>query len=114
VNEFPLAYARRTLLFSLVSVGMGFTVLFPVLAPLGREIGLSEFQITAVIAASSLTVSSRARSGPHERPVGPQAGHADRALRLHRRHGALNSVLYAGLSGLLAGWASSRRSSSPA
>ena len=56
MNDFPLAYARRTLLFSLVSVGMGFTVLFPVLAPLGREIGLSEFQITAIIAASSLTV----------------------------------------------------------
>src|SRR4030095_8374394 len=48
--------ARRTLLVSLVSIGMGFTVLFPVLAPLGREIGLSEIQITSVIAASSLTI----------------------------------------------------------
>lgn len=44
------------LLFSLVVVGMGFTVLFPVLAPLGREMGLSELQITSIIAASSLTV----------------------------------------------------------
>ena len=35
---------------------MGFTVLFPVLAPLGREIGLSEIQITTIIAASALTV----------------------------------------------------------
>lgn len=53
---FPTTRARRTLLCSLVIVWMGFTVLFPVLAPLGREIGLSEFQITSVIAASSLTV----------------------------------------------------------
>jgi len=35
---------------------MGFTVLFPVLAPLGREMGLSEVQITTIIGASSLTV----------------------------------------------------------
>ena len=50
------------LLSSLVVVGMGFTVLFPVLAPLGREMGLSELQITAIIAASSLTVFL---SSPH-------------------------------------------------
>jgi MFS family permease len=53
---FPYTYARRTLLVSLVSVGMGFTVLFPVLAPLGREIGLTEIQITSIIAASGLVV----------------------------------------------------------
>ncbi len=35
---------------------MGFTVLFPVLAPLGREIGLSEIQITTIISASGLIV----------------------------------------------------------
>lgn len=37
-------------------MGMGFTVLFPVLAPLGRELGLSELQITSIISISSLTV----------------------------------------------------------
>ena len=37
-------------------MGMGFSVLFPVLAPLGRELGLQEFQITSIIAISSLTV----------------------------------------------------------
>jgi MFS family permease len=56
VTEFSQAYAKRTLLISLVSVGMGFTVLFPVLAPLGREIGLSEVQITTIIGASAITV----------------------------------------------------------
>ena len=53
---FSTTYARRTLLVSLVSVGMGFTVLFPVLAPLGREIGLTEIQITSIISASGLVV----------------------------------------------------------
>lgn len=54
--EFSPERARRTLLISLVSVGMGFTVLLPILAPLGREIGLSEIQITFIIGASALCV----------------------------------------------------------
>lgn len=48
--------SRKTLLTSLVIMGMGFSVLFPVLAPLGRELGLADFQITTIIAISSLTV----------------------------------------------------------
>lgn len=56
MEEFPLRYARRTLLASLVISSMGMTVLFPVLAPLGRQIGLEPFQITSIIAASSMTV----------------------------------------------------------
>ena len=56
MEDFPLRYARRTLLASLVISSMGMTVLFPVLAPLGRQIGLEPFQITSIIAASSLTV----------------------------------------------------------
>lgn len=55
-TEFNAVVARRTLLICLVSVGMGFTVLFPILSPLGREIGLSEVQITAIISMSSLMV----------------------------------------------------------
>jgi MFS family permease len=53
---FPLVFAKRTLLFSLIAVGMGQTVLFAILAPLGREIGLSVLQIGAIISASSITV----------------------------------------------------------
>lgn len=56
MQEFAFRHARRTLLASLVISSMGMTVLFPVLAPLGRQIGLTEFQITSIIAASSLTV----------------------------------------------------------
>jgi MFS family permease len=93
------------LLVSLVSVGMGFTVLFPVLAPLGREMGLSEFQITAIIAASSLTVFL----------MSPVWGRT--SDRIGRKRVMLiglfgftvgtvlfNSVLYIGLAGILTGW----------
>ena len=37
-------------------MGFGFTVLFAILGPLGREVGLSELQISSIIAASSLVV----------------------------------------------------------
>ena len=56
MTEFSEARAKRILLTTLVVVGMGFTVLFPILAPVGREMGLTEFQITAIIGASSITV----------------------------------------------------------
>lgn len=56
MQDFPQVRARRTLLASLVISGMGFSVLFPLLAPIGREMGLAEIQITSIIAASSLTV----------------------------------------------------------
>ena len=49
-------FAKGILLVALVGVGFGFTVLFAILAPLGREVGLSELQISSIIAASSLTV----------------------------------------------------------
>ena len=56
LSNFPLTYARNVLLASLVIIGMGHTVLFAVLAPLGREAGFSEIQIGAIISVSSVTV----------------------------------------------------------
>lgn len=56
MQDFPFNSARRTLLASLVIVGMGFSVLFPLLAPLGREMGLSEFQTTSIIGTSAFVV----------------------------------------------------------
>ena len=97
--------ARRTLLVSLVSVGMGFTVLFPLLAPLGREMGLSEIQITSVIAASALTVFL---SSPIWGRVSDQWGR--KRVMLVGLFGfsagtvLFNIVLYAGLSGVMMGW----------
>ena len=103
-DQFNPAYAKRTLLASLVSVGMGFTVLFPILAPLGRDIGLSEVEITTVIAASGLMVFLFSpfwgrRSDVWGRKtvllIGLFGFSAGTAL--------FNSVLYAGLSGWLTG-----------
>lgn len=56
LKDFPMVFARRVLLVSLVGIGLGQTVLFAVLAPLGREAGLSEIQIGSIISASSITV----------------------------------------------------------
>ena len=98
-------HPRRALLASLVSVGMGFTVLFPVLAPLGREMGLSEIQITSIIAASSLTVFL---TSPIWGRVSDRWGR--KRVMLVGLFGftvgtvLFNSVLYAGLSGALTGW----------
>ncbi len=96
--------ARRILLASLVSVGMGFTVLFPVLAPLGREMGLSEVQITSIIAASALTVFLASpiwgrlsdRWGRKRVILVGLFGFAAGTV-------LFNSVLYAGLAGTLHG-----------
>jgi len=103
-TNFPTTYARRTLLVSLVCVGMGFTVLFPLLAPVGREIGLSEFQITAVIAASSLTVFI---ASPMWGRLSDRIGR--KKVMLIGLFGfaagtcLFNTVLYAGISGALLG-----------
>ena len=56
MNSTTISTAKRSLLASLVIVGMGFSVLFPILGPLGRELGFNEIQITSIIAISSLTV----------------------------------------------------------
>lgn len=56
LSPVEVRYARLILLTALVSVGFGFTVLFAILGPLGREVGMSELQISSIIAASSLVV----------------------------------------------------------
>ena len=56
LSPVEFSYARLILLTALVSVGFGFTVLFAILGPLGREVGMSELQISSIIAASSLVV----------------------------------------------------------
>ena len=56
LDQKSFRYARAILLTALVGMGFGFTVLFAVLAPLGREVGFTEFEISAIIAASSLAV----------------------------------------------------------
>jgi len=105
-GDFPVTYARRTLLVSLVAVGMGFTVLFPILAPLGREIGLNEVQITFIIGLSGLVVFL---ATPYWGRLSD--GWGRKAVMMIGMFGyaagtvLFNSVLYAGLEGWLAGWA---------
>jgi MFS family permease len=48
--------AKRTLLLAAAAMGFAQTVLFAILAPLGREVGLVEMQIGAIISSSSLTL----------------------------------------------------------
>lgn len=43
-----------TLAFSLVAIAIGQSLVFAILPPLGREVGLSELQITSIIASSAL------------------------------------------------------------
>ena len=50
------ALAKRTLLLAAAAMGFAQTVVFAILAPLGREIGLIEVQIGAIISCSSLTI----------------------------------------------------------
>jgi len=56
IDSHSYRYARTILLTALVGMGFGMTVLFAILAPLGREVGFTELQIGSIIAASSLTV----------------------------------------------------------
>jgi MFS family permease len=104
MQDFPLNYAKRTLLASLVIVGMGFSVLFPILAPMGREMGLSELQITSVISASALTVFL---SAPFWGRLSDRWGR--KRVMLIGLFGfsagtiLFNSALAAGLSGMLVG-----------
>ena len=85
-------------------MGMGFTVLFPVLAPLGRELGLQDFQITSIISISSLTVFL---SSPHWGRLSDRYGR--RRVMLIGVFGfsmgtiIFNTVLNLGLSGWLLG-----------
>ena len=104
MSPFPLVQARRTLLASLVIIGMGFTVLFPILSPLGRELGLTEFQITSIIAASSLTVFlASPRWGRWSDRVGRKRVMLIGLFGFSLGTCLFNSVLYAGLNGWVTG-----------
>ena len=55
VPRFSKPRAFALLFTAIASVGMGQSMLFAVLAPLGREVGMSEIQIGAIISGSSLS-----------------------------------------------------------
>ena len=51
-----LNFGRNVLLATLVTVGMERTVLFAVLTPSGRVIGLTEIRVASILSAASITV----------------------------------------------------------
>ena len=103
----PEKLSRRQLailITALMATGIGQSLVFAILAPLGREVALSELQITSVIAISALIFGLAApRWGRFSDRVGRKpiiitglVGYTIGTL-------LFTSVFYAGLSGLLSG-----------
>jgi MFS family permease len=92
------------LILALMATGMGQSLVFAILAPLGREVHLRELQITSIIALSALIFGLAApRWGRFSDRIGRKpviitglVGYAVGTL-------FFTSVFYAGLSGLLSG-----------
>jgi len=92
------------LIVALMATAMGQSLVFAILAPLGREVALSELQITSIIAASSLIFSIAApawgrlsdRLGRKPVMIAGLLGYTLGTL-------CFASVFFAGLYGLLAG-----------
>ncbi len=100
-----LSRAQLTLLLmALMATGIGQSMVFAILAPLGRQIQLTELQITSIIAASALTFGVAApfwgrlsdRVGRKPIMLVGLAGYTIGML-------VFTSVLYAGLTGVLSG-----------
>jgi MFS family permease len=94
------------LIVALMTHAMGQSLVFAILAPLGREVQLSELQITSIIAVSALVVGLAApvwgrvsdRVGRKPIIITGLVGYALGTL-------VFTSVFYAGLTGLLGGTA---------
>ncbi len=92
------------LILALMATGMGQSLVFAILAPLGREVHLRELQITSIIALSALIFGLAApRWGRFSDRIGRKpiiitglVGYATGTL-------LFTSVFYAGLTGLLSG-----------
>jgi MFS family permease len=92
------------LILALMATGIGQSLVFAILAPLGREVALSELQITSIIAISALVF---ALASPHWGRLSDRVGRKPIIITglLGYTAGTLvfTSVFYAGLAGLLGG-----------
>ncbi len=92
------------LLFALIATAIGQSLVFAVLAPLGREVDLSELQITSIIAVSALVF---ALGSPHWGRFSDRAGRKPVIITglVGYTIGTVlfSSVFWAGLAGLLGG-----------
>ncbi|MEP0200582.1 MAG: MFS transporter [Halioglobus sp.] len=98
-------YQLSVLIVSLMATGIGQSLVFAVLAPLGREVNLGELQITSIIAVSALVFGV---SSPHWGRLSDRVGRKPIIITglIGYTIGTLmfTSVFYAGLSGLLSGF----------
>ncbi len=105
MNAVKLSGGQLTvLILALMATGMGQSLVFAILAPLGREVALSELQITSIIAISALIF---ALASPHWGRLSDRVGRKPIIITglLGYTAGTLifTSVFYAGLTGLLSG-----------
>jgi len=92
------------LILALMATGMGQSLVFAILAPLGREVALGELQITSIIAISALIFSFAApRWGRFSDRVGRKPVIICGLLGYTVGTLLFTSVFYAGLAGLLGG-----------
>lgn len=92
------------LITALMATGIGQSLVFAILAPLGREVNLGELQITSIIAVSALVF---ALASPHWGRFSDRVGRKPVIITglLGYTLGTLlfTSVFYAGLAGMLSG-----------
>ena len=94
------------LILALMATGMGQSLVFAILAPLGREVQLGELQITSIIAISALVFGVIApRWGRFSDKVGRKPIIITGLVGYTVGTFLFTSVFYAGLSGVLSGTA---------
>lgn len=93
------------LIAALMATGIGQSLVFAILAPLGREVGMAELQITSIIASSALVFAvASPRWGRLSDRVGRKPIIITGLLGYTVGTVLFSSVFAAGLSGLLSGW----------
>lgn len=92
------------LIMALMATAMGQSLVFAILAPLGREVNLQELQITSIIALSALIFGLAApRWGRFSDRIGRKPIIITGLIGYTVGTGLFTSVFYAGLTGLLSG-----------
>ncbi len=92
------------LILALMATGMGQSLVFAILAPLGREVHLRELQITSIIAVSALIFGLAApRWGRTSDRIGRKPVIITGLVGYAVGTVCFASVFYAGLAGLLGG-----------
>ena len=93
------------LIIALMATGIGQSLVFAILAPLGREVGMAEIQITSIIATSALVFAvASPRWGRLSDRIGRKPVIITGLLGYTVGTVLFSSVFAAGLAGLLGGW----------